>query len=264
MFYKNRRALITGASKGLGAVFADRLAAKGADLVLVARSGDKLQALAGRLVGEHGVKVQVVVQDLCLAGSVERVLEAAGGDGQRVDLLVNNAGFGTFGRFEALPLERQLQEILLNVSALTELSHRCLPAMLAHKFGGILNVASTAAFQPLAFMATYAATKAYVLSFSEALWAENQGSGVNICALCPGPVQTEFFSELGQGLPATLESNRLDALSVVEGALRAWEAGKGHTISGLKNYWMVQGGRFAPRSMIAAMTARILRPLASK
>lgn len=193
MDFKNKTALITGASSGIGAAFARELAAKGSNLVLVARRLDRLENLSSELTENYGVKVAVVAVDLTEDSAVATLRTELKSRGIEVHLLINNAGFGTSGGFEAEDLGRVFEEIDLNVKALVALTHSFIPGMLERKSGAIVNVASTAAFQPVPTMAVYGATKAFVLSFSEALWAEFETRGIRILALCPGGTETEFF-----------------------------------------------------------------------
>ena len=187
-------ALITGASAGIGLEFALRLAERGYDLILVARRRDRLLELAAQVRSGHGeVRAEVIAADLSGAASAATVAAEVARLGMHVDLLVNNAGFGTHGYFETLSTEREHEEIALNVATLVGLTHAFLPAMLARGRGGVINVASTAAFQAVPYMAVYGATKAFVRSFSEALYEEVRGRGVRVLALCPGPTATEFF-----------------------------------------------------------------------
>lgn len=188
-----KTALITGASTGIGVVFARQLAQRQMELILVARSRDKLEQLAAELEEQYGVKVTVIVQDLTVAGAGKLVYDTVNQKGINVDLLVNNAGFGGYGAFSEQDLARQLEMIQLNNLVLVELSHYFLRPMLAGAGGAIINVASIAGFQPLPYLSVYAATKAFVLSFSESLWAENKDKGVKILALCPGPTESNFF-----------------------------------------------------------------------
>jgi uncharacterized protein len=187
--------LVTGASSGLGEQFARQLAARGSGLVLVARSADRLAALADELRARHPVSVTTVPADLSRAEQVSRV--AAHAAATQVDVLVNNAGFGTYGTFAGLDPGREHAEMMVNAVAVVDLAHAVLPSMLAHRRGGIITVASSIAFQPSPHHAVYGATKAFALAFSEALWAETRGTGVRILALCPGPVATGFFASLG-------------------------------------------------------------------
>jgi len=191
-----RRALVTGASAGIGAAFAHQLAAEGTDLVLVARNAERLDAIAQALQAEHGIEVRVLRADLTTAEG-RRLVGDAAADDDRLDLLVNNAGFGTAGRFATLDADAEEREIQLNVLALVRLTRAALPGMLARGGGAIINVSSLAGFQPGPFNATYGATKAYVNSFSEALAEEVRGSGVRVQVLCPGFTRTEFQERAG-------------------------------------------------------------------
>jgi|GEM_PF-195452 len=188
-----KTALITGASTGIGATFAEVLAKRGYALILVARSRDKLDALAARLSAETGCKAVVIATDLVLPNSGAALAQKVASLQLNVDLLVNNAGFGSAGAFARQSPERDAQMIALNCATVVDLAHAFLPAMLERGSGGILNVASVGAFQPLPYMTIYGATKAFVLSFTEGLWAEMRGTGVKVSALCPGPVDTPFF-----------------------------------------------------------------------
>src|SRR5436190_3610246 len=186
--------LITGASSGIGEAFARKLATQGHDLLLVARSEDKLIALCNELGLNHDVRAQYYVADLSQPDAPVRLLEATRERNLEINLLINNAGFGSMGEFAQLDLERELNMIDLNVRSLVALTHLFLQPMRERKSGSILNVASTAGFQAVPFMATYAATKAFVLSFSEALWEENRPYGIEVMALCPGVTETNFFA----------------------------------------------------------------------
>jgi len=210
-----KTALITGASTGIGVVFARQLAQRQMELILVARSRNKLEQLAAELEEQYGVKVTVIVQDLTVAGAGKLVYDTVNQKGINVDLLVNNAGFGGYGAFSEQDLARQLEMIQLNNLVLVELSHYFLRPMLAGAGGAIINVASIAGFQPLPYLSVYAATKAFVLSFSESLWAENKDKGVEILALCPGPTESNFF-EVARFPRAFMGKNgRLDSAEVV-------------------------------------------------
>ena len=255
-------ALITGASSGIGEAFARLLATQGTDLILVARSKDKLYRLSEELAEKHGIRADVIVADLSAANAARQVHEEVTGRGLSVDLLVNNAGFGSYGFFGELPLERESQEITLNVTALVELTHLFLPEMLAKRSGAIINVASTAAFQPLPYMAVYAATKAFVLSFSEALWAECRLRGIRVLAFCPGPVDTGFAAAAGfadvSGPKFT--SNAATAASVAAAAIDALAQDRSYIVPGQENYWLSVSSRFAPRALVAQMVERKMRP----
>src|SRR6478672_10987966 len=185
--------LITGASSGIGETFARKLAAQGHDVLLVARSEDKLIALCNELGLNHNVRAQYFVADLSQPDAPARLLAETVERNLEIDLLINNAGFGSMGDFAKLDFELELKMIDLNIRSLVELTHRFLQPMRERKSGSIINVASTAGFQGVPFMATYAATKAFVLSFSEALWEENRTYGIKVMALCPGVTETGFF-----------------------------------------------------------------------
>jgi uncharacterized protein len=215
-------ALITGASAGIGLEFAKRLAERGYDVILSARRRDRLDELAARLRAEHGgIRVEVIVADLQDSDAPAAIVAETARLGIGVDLLVNNAGFGTHGHFETLPPDRERGEIAVNVAALVALTHAFLPAMLERGQGGVINVASTAAFQPVPYMAVYAATKAFVRSFSEALHEEVQARGVRVIALCPGPTATEFFDADVAAPRGPIRTVR----DVVTTGLRAYDAG---------------------------------------
>jgi short-subunit dehydrogenase len=189
---QKKTALITGASGGIGLDLARLFAEGGYDVVLVARTESKLKELATELASKHGVSARAVAADLADPAAPAQLMERLKAEGVQVDVLVNNAGYGGYGTFAETELDAELKMIQLNISALTALSKAVLPGMLARKSGRILNVASTAAFQPGPLMAVYYATKAYVLSFSEALANETKGTGVTVTCLCPGPTKTGF------------------------------------------------------------------------
>lgn len=239
-----KRALITGASSGIGEAFARALARKGYDLVLVARRRDRMEKLAAEVADSNGVSAEIIEADLVLADAVARVEERLRqGD---ISYLVNSAGFGTRGEFASLPEERELEEIDVNVRALTRLSHAALEAMVPAHHGTIINVASTGAFQPVPYMATYAATKAYVLSFSEALHEEARPHGVTVTCVCPGPVRTEFQQVAGVDDRA-LRMGWTSPQKVVNMTLRAALRGKAVVVPGGLNQATALGNRFVPR-----------------
>ena len=255
-------ALITGASSGIGAAFARELAQRGMDLVLVARSADKLQALAQDLIQQYSIQVEVVVQDLLVPDAVTTVYKAVQDLGWSIDLLVNNAGFGDYGLFSDRPRQRQLDMIGLNISALVDLTHQFLPNMVSRQSGSILNVASIAAFQPLPYLSVYAATKAFVLSFSEALWAENKSNGVCVLAVCPGPTESQFF-EVAE-FPQTFsgrEQKPVPAEDVVQEALTALDAKHANIVTGgFGNQVVVNLSRFWPREALVSSVEQFFRP----
>lgn len=254
-FY-GKTVLVTGGSSGLGAAFAEALAQKGARLVLVARSEARLQALAARLTEAHGATVACLPADLSLLGAAGRLHAAVRALGWHVDVLINNAGIASFGAFSSLTLEAQREEVALNVSALVELTYAFLPEIEARQ-GGVIQVASTAAFQPVPWMAVYAASKAFVLSFSEALWAEYQGRGVRVLALCPGATDTPFFVRASE--QAALGPKASPA-AVVQLGLDAFSRGRSSVIHGARNYWTTQLSRLLPREAVLRVTRRLMRP----
>ena len=255
--YRGRWALVTGASAGIGESFARQLAARGMSVVLAARRGDRLRALAGELAGAHGVEAVVVESDLAAPGESAR-LWASASNGRTIDLLVNNAGFGARGSFAELPLARQVEMVQVNCTALLELTHLALGEMRPRGDGAIVNVASIAAFQPVASLATYAATKAFVLSLTEAIWAEERDAGVRVVALCPGRTPTEFQAVAGTGNADSAFGVR-SADQVVEAALRALERGRSYEVPGVENYlatWLV---RVLPRSAVTRALKTLVR-----
>jgi short-subunit dehydrogenase len=249
--------LITGASSGIGEVFARRLAVRGRNVLLVARSEEKLITLCNELGRSNSIRAQYVALDLSLPESPARLFEEAEKRGLTIDLLINNAGFGSFGDFAKADLARELNMIDLNVKSLVEITYRFLQPMRARKQGAIINVASTAAFQGVPFMTTYAATKAFVLSFSEALWEENRAFGVKVMALCPGVTDTNFFEAARGEKPPARASQTPE--EVVDTALRGLARGKSHIISGWVNRVMTESERLAPRSLVTRMAGRMMR-----
>src|SRR5215831_6897138 len=252
--------LVTGASSGLGAEFARQLAARGSDLMLVARSADRLAALADELRVRHRVTVTTLPADLSLADEVSRV--AAATATTEIGVLVNNAGFGTYGTFADLEAGREHAEVMVNAVAAVDLAHAVLPGMLARRSGGIITVVSSIAFQPSPRQAVYGATKAFALAFSEALWAETRGSRVRILALCPGPVATGYFASLGdQAASSSIIYRRTaDPADIVKAGLRGFDRDAMTVIPGLRTRVLAQGHRFLPRTVMARMTGKMLAP----
>ena len=227
-------------------------------MVLSARSVDKMQALATRLRTENpGITVEVIAADLAEPGGAAGLTDELRARGVDVDILVNNAGFGSHNPVAEEDPDNLAREIQLNCSSLVDLTARLLPAMLQRDRGGVLNVASTAAFQPLAGMAVYGATKAFVLSFTEALWAETRTTGVRVVALCPGATETGFFDAAGKEF---LTSGRQTADHVAEFGLRAFFSGRGPTvIPGVANKLGATGYRFVPRAVLARFAGARVR-----
>lgn len=243
--------LITGASAGLGAEFARQCAGRGEGLVLVARRRDRLEQLAREVGGAH-----VIAADLSAAGAAERLYEEVAAQGLAVSTLINNAGFGLTGRFAELSLSRQREMIDLNIATLTELTHLVLPGMRDRGEGAILNVASTAAFQPGPGFAVYFASKAYVLSLTEALHQELKSSGIRVSALCPGPTATEF------GAVAGVTSKRFDRFSadaagVVSAGLGGLDRNQAVIVPGFTNKVSAQSNRFIPRAVMRRIVASL-------
>jgi short-subunit dehydrogenase len=253
--------LITGASSGIGEAFARRLAERGDNLLLVARSEDKLINLCNALGRSSSIHAQYFPIDLSRPESAARLFEETEKRDLQINFLINNAGFGSRGEFATLPLETELNIIDLNVRSLVELTHRYLQPMRARKQGTILNVASTAAFQPVPYMTTYAATKAFVLSFSEALWEENRARGIQVMALCPGVTETGFFVASKMDRPPARVSQTAE--EVVDTALRALKRGKSHVISGWTNFFVTESERIMPRSVVLRLVGSIMRGAAS-
>ena len=255
-------ALITGASYGIGEAFAKALATRQTNLILVARSRERLQQLAEVLESEFAIKVQVIVQDLTQPDAPQAVRQIVSDMGWQVDLLVNNAGFGDYGEFAQQELARQLNMIQLNISAMVELTHYFLPDMQARGSGNIVNVSSIAGFQPMPYLSVYAASKAFVLSFTEALWAENRETGVHCLALCPGPTETEFF--VNAKMPSQLADKNTTPLTsaeaVVQQALDALEKNESNLVTGgLTNQFIVNVSRFLPRSWLVSAVEKQFR-----
>ena len=243
--------LVTGASAGLGAEFARQCGARGEELVLVARRLDRLEALAAEVGRAH-----VIPTDLSEAGAAAGLIDEVGARGLCVSTLINNAGFGLTGKFADLPCERQQQMIDLNIATLTELTHLVLPGMRERHQGGILNVASTGAFQAGPGFAVYFATKAYVLSFTEALHQELKASGVKVSALCPGPTATEFGAVAGF-TSARFDRLSADARSVVAAGLKGLDRNQAIVIPGLTNKLSAQSNRLLPRAAMRHIVAAL-------
>ena len=249
--------LITGASSGIGEAFARALAARGNNLLLVARSEDKLTTLCSELGRVSSIHCQYVALDLSKPESPAQLFEETSKREIQVDLLINNAGFGSMGDFTAQDLTHELNMIDLNVRSLVEMTHRFLQPMRERKSGAIINVASTAGFQAVPYMATYAATKAFVLSFSEALWEENRPYGIEVLALCPGVTETGFFAASHIQKPPARTSETPE--QVVETALRGLKRRRSSIISGAPNKFMIATERFVPRSFVLRTIGSVMR-----
>lgn len=253
--------LITGASAGLGVLFAESAAAAGHDVILVARRADRLEALATKIAAT-GVSATVIACDLAAPGAVATLMREIAARGLAVNTLINNAGFGVRGAFAEGDGATQAGMIDLNCRALVELCHAVLPGMLQMRRGAILNVASTASFQPGPWMAVYYATKAFVLSFSEALHEEVRGTGVRVTALCPGPTRTEFADIAGMGGSAFFEKNAADAETVVRDGMHALAAGRAIKVSGRLNAIAAGSVGLLPRGLARRISGRVQKLLA--
>jgi uncharacterized protein len=256
---KDGYALITGASSGIGECFARALARRGHNLVLTARSEDKLHQMAAGLAREHSIQVEVIAADLSVRDAAPRLVDILKQRNLEISLLVNNAAFGGRGEFWKLPIERQMAMVRLNINALAELTYLLLPAMVEHGAGAIINVSSTASFQPLAYTAIYAATKAFVTSFSMGLAEEVRPHGIRVVTLCPGGTRTNFFEAGNYGL-RKIPGGLQDPDEVVDDALKTLDHGGGLVVPRLLNKLGVVVQRLIPRETVARFAAIAFRP----
>ncbi|AIQ17266.1 SDR family oxidoreductase [Paenibacillus sp. FSL L8-0470] len=258
MNIQGKWSLVTGASSGIGEQFAIQLAKQGSHLVLVARSKNKLDDLAAELERSYNIKVKVIAMDLTEASAPSELFQQCQLLKLEIELLVNNAGFATHGRFEQISGQRQHEEIMLNVAAVVNMTHLFLPDMLRRSSGTVINVSSTAGFQPLPYMAVYGATKAFVLSFTDALWWENRDRGVQFFALCPGSTDTAFFTVVGTEDASV--GKKATPQQVVETALRSLAKKKIYTVPGSQNYLGAQLSRFVTRKQSLRIVGNMLAP----
>lgn len=251
--------LVTGASSGIGADIARELARRGHGVTLVARREERLRELAEEVSGAHGIRAEIIAADVGEQAERERVRSEVAGHGLTVDALVNNAGFGTGGRFQDLDLDRERAMVQLNVVALHSLCADYVPEMIDRGRGAILNVASTVAFQPLPRQATYAATKAFVLSFTEALHADLHGTGVTAGALCPGATRTEFFEvgDMEDEAAGAPDFAIMDSSEVARVGVEAMASGRRVAIPGAFNRVSAVSGRLTPRSLLVPLLRRV-------
>src|SRR5450432_1948001 len=252
-----KTALITGASAGLGLELAQLFAADKHDVVLVARRKDQLEALATRLATERGVVARVISADLADPGAPQRIVDELKRRNIEIEFLVNNAGFGTTGPFVERDLLRELAMVQVNVTSLVHLTGLLLPPMLARKSGRILNLGSTAGFQPGPFMSVYYATKAFVNSFTEALAYELRGTGVSATVSCPGATATEFGRIAGNDRSPLFKMGAMSAAEVAAHAYKSMMSGKVVAIPGARNKFLIQGQRLMPRGAVRAVAARL-------
>jgi len=252
---KSQTVLITGASGGIGYELAKLFARDRCNLVLVARSAEKLTQVATELQNQFGVTVRTIPLDLAAAPAPKFLFDQLRRENVPVDILINNAGFGAFGEFAVMPEEEILGQIQLNVTALTHLARLFLAPMIERHQGKIMNVASTAAFQPGPLMAVYFATKAYVLSFSEALANELRGTGVTVTCFCPGPTNTGFAKRAGtEGSRLFKQIGAMEAETAARDGYSGLMKGKTVVISGTRNWLVAESVRFAPRKMVTAVS----------
>jgi short-subunit dehydrogenase len=253
----SKTALITGASSGIGRALAHLFAADGYGLVLAARGVPALETLRGELVARHRVPVRITGVDLSSLDGADRLHADLLRAGDRIDVLVNNAGVGIQGSFVELPLDRQLHMMTLNMTSLTTLTRLLLPPMIERRRGGVLNVGSTAAFQPGPFMAVYYATKAFVVSFSEAIAEELRGTGVSVTCLAPGPTATNFAAEAGATTSRLFRGDTMTAEEVAGIGYEGWKRGESLVIAGARNRLGQLIVRLAPRSYVRRIVRRL-------
>ena len=249
--------LITGASSGIGLELAKQFAAGGDDLVLTARSEDKLNELAKELLQSHKVTVTVITCDLSKLEEVDRLYDRIRDSGIEIDTVVNNAGFGALGKFSELSVDRQTDMLMVNVVALTRLTRKLLPAMLQRRTGGVLNVGSIAAYQAGPNMAVYYASKAYVLSFTEGLREELVGTGLHVTCLEPGATETGFGQDSGMGKLGMFSSHAMSAAAVAEAGYQGYRRNADVIIPGWRNRLMVTGIGFLPRFATRKIVGKI-------
>jgi uncharacterized protein len=256
--WQGKWALVTGASAGIGVAIASQLASGGSHLVLTARRKDRLEALSRKLRDAHNIQAEIFVADLTQPDAPERLYEFTKAKGIVVDLLVNNAGFGQYGELSQVETQRLLDMVQVNCTAVVHLTRLFLPDMITRRRGDILIVASTAAFQAVPYISTYAATKVFDLFFAEGLAEEMKPHGIRVCALCPGSTESEFHSIAGQ--ERFTSKHPETAEKVARAGLEALAAGKSYVISGLGNYLGAHMQRIVPRRAVARIAANMFRP----
>jgi short-subunit dehydrogenase len=255
---KGKWALVTGASAGIGRALAQELAQGGMNLVLTARRQDRLEALASELAAKHGIQTETSVADLAQPSAPQAIFQFTQQKGLMISLLINNAGFGQYGELHTTEMDRLVDMVQVNCTAVLQLTRLYLPEMVARRSGDILIVASTAAFQAVPYISTYAATKAFDLYVAEGLAEEMQPYGVRVCALCPGTTTSEFHELAGH--PAHSKGREQSAETVARNGLEALAAGKSYVISGLGNYLGAHGERLVPRRFVTRIAAKMFRP----
>jgi len=255
--YQGKTALITGASSGIGQTFAHALAARQMHVVLVARSEERLRTLASDLAQQYAIHAEVLVSDLSKEHAAQSLQQEIERRGLAIDLLINNAGFATNGFFESIAPERDHQQVMVDVTTVVDMAHAFVPSMVAHGEGAIINIASTASFQPLPYMAVYGASKAFVLSLSQALSEEYRGRGLRVLALCPGATETPFFDVAGEA--ASVGKKRTPEQVVATG-LQALERGRSVVIDGRANALLAFLPRLLPRWLVARIAGQSVHP----
>src|SRR5437660_6825580 len=255
--WRGKWALITGASAGIGVALAEELASGGTNLVLTARRKDRLAELARRLTATHKINSELFPADLADSNAPEDILAFTNEKAVEIDLLINNAGFGQHGEFPSIEKQRLLDMVQVNCHAVVHLTRMYLPEMVARRRGDILILASTASFQAVPYISTYAATKAFDLLFAEGLAEEMKPHGIRVCALCPGSTESEFHVVSGQ---EKFQRNAESAEKVAQTGLKSLAAGKSYVISGLENYLGAHGERLVPRRFVTRIAAGMFRP----
>jgi len=255
--WRGKWALITGASAGIGLALAQELAGGGTNLVLTARREDRLQTLAKELSAKHKIQAEVFAADLASAAAPEEIFAFTQQKGIAVDLLINNAGFGAYGELPEIETQRLLDMVQVNCSAVVHLTRLFVPPMISRKSGDVLILASTASFQAVPYISTYAATKAFDLLFAEGLAEEMKPHGIRVCALCPGSTESEFHAVAGQ---EQFAREKESAEKVARTGLEALAAGKSYVISGWRNYLGAQGERLVPRRLVTRVAASMFKP----
>jgi len=256
--WRGKWALVTGGSSGIGWAFAEQLAARGANLVLTARRADRLAQLADDVTSRYKVQARIFAADLARPQAPAEIFRFTEQKRIPIELLINNAGFGAYGEFRKVEAARLLDMVQVNVASVVHLTHLFLPAMVERRSGYVLIVASTAAFQPVPYISTYAATKGFDLLFAEGIAEEVRRYGVRVCALCPGSTVSEFHEVAGQ--PLHIAGPQEPNEKVARVGLRALAGGKPRVISGTRNWLTVEAQRLAPRRLVTRVAARMFMP----
>ena len=258
--WQGKWALVTGASAGIGVALSEELAAGGTNLVLTARRKDRLDSLAQRLGSAHKVQTEIYAADLADSSAPEKIFVFTNEKKIQIDLVINNAGFGQYGSFATIETKRWLDMVQVNCSTVVHLTSLYLPGMIKRRRGGVLILASTASFQAVPYVSTYAATKAFDLLFAEGLAEEMKPFGIRVCALCPGSTESEFHEVAGQ---QKFQGRRETAQKVARTGLRALAAGKSYVISGFGNYLGAHSQRLVPRRLVTKIAASMFKPAES-